>query len=206
MRWLPRFAAIGAVALLLSGCGSLLPAAPPPPSLYRLSAVDDFPAAPRPMPVQLVVETSAADAALDTSRIALTRGATGFDYFADAAWTDRLPAMVRALVIESLENAHRIEAVGGPSGALRADDVLTMDLRHFEAVYRGAGTPRWRIEITAQLVREPARKVLAVRTFRAEARAARNAMPEIVTAADSAWRGVARRIVDWTADKLSVAR
>lgn len=204
MKWIPRFVIIGAVALLPSACGSLLPAASPP-SLYRLSAIDDFPAARPSIPVQLVVDASAADAALDTSRLALTRGPTGFDYFADVAWTDRLPALVRALLIESLDNAHRIKAVGGPNSALRADDVLTLDLRHFEAVYRGAKPPRWRIEITAQLITEPARTVLAARTFRGGARAARNAMPEIVAAANSAWRGVARRIVDWTADRLSAA-
>ncbi len=172
--------------------------------LYRLTNPDDFPAAARVAPVQLVVDVPTAQAALGTARIALTRSPTTFDYFADSAWTDRLPALVQALLVEALEDLHRIAAVGPDDGALRADVVLATELRHFEAVYDGgAGPPRWRIEIAAKLVKMPDRTILAGREFGDAAAAERNDMPAILAAGDAAWRDAARHIAEWAADALA---
>ncbi len=202
MMTIPRLFAVAGL-LALAGCGGLLPAPAAPPVLYRLTAPEDFPAAAHPAPVQLVVNLPMAQAALDTSRIALTRSATTLDYFADSAWTDRLPALVQALLVEALEDSHRIAAVGPEAGALHADVVLATELRHFEAVYGGAGPPQWRIEIAATLVKMPDRTLLASREFRDTGAAQRNDMPAIVEAGDAAWRHAARQIADWTADTLA---
>lgn len=190
------------VLVALAGCG-VLPTPSPAPELYRLTAIDRSAGAVSRLPVQLVVNRPVAEAALDTPRLALMRSPTTLDYFADAAWTDQLPGMVQAQLIASLENSGRFAAVGTPTGALHADEVLALDLRHFEAVYHGAGPPRWRVEIAAQLIRMPNRTALAVRDFQAEVPAARNAMPDIVAAADAAWRNVAREIVAWTVESLA---
>lgn len=199
-----RLGSVSAVVLFaaLAGCG-VLPEPSPPPELYRLTTVDHTAVPGRRLPVQLVVNRPVAEAALDTQRLALTRSPTTLDYFADSAWTDQLPGMVQAQLIASLENSGRFAAVGTPTGALHADEVLALDLRHFEAVYHGAGPPRWRVEIAAQLIRMPNRTALAVRDFQAEVPAARNAMPDIVAAADAAWRNVAREIVAWTVESLA---
>ena len=193
-------AAIFLVAL--AGCG-ILPRPLPAPVLYRLTAIDRGAGPSRRLPVQLVVNRPVAEAALDTPRLALTRSPTTLDYFADAAWTGQLPGMVQAQLIASLENSGRFAAVGTPIGTLHADDVLALDLRHFEAVYHGAGPPRWRVEIAAQLIKMPDRTALAVRDFQAEVPVTRNAMPDIVVAADAAWRNVAREIVAWTVESLA---
>lgn len=189
----------GAIALLfLANCGGILPKPGPAPALYRLTPARDFPAAPAAVgPMQLVVDVPSAAAALDTARIALARSPTTLDYFADASWTDRLSGMVQALLIESLDNSHRLAAVGPQNGALRADVVLVTELRHFEAGYDGAGPPRWRIELAAKLVKMPERTILADRAFRGDVAASRNDLVAIVEAADTAWRGTAREIADW---------
>jgi cholesterol transport system auxiliary component len=189
--------------LVLAGCGGILPKPAPEPSLYRLTAATDFAANGRTVPVQLVVEAPAVEAALDTTRIALARTPTTLDYFADAAWTDRVSLLLQSLLIESLDNAHRLAAVGSQTGVLRADAVLVTELRHFEANYAGAGPPRWRIELTAKLVKMPERTILGNRSFKGESEAARNALPEIVDAADTAWHGVATEIAEWAAATLS---
>ncbi len=199
---LPRFL-LGFAVLALAGCGSVLPAPAPPPALYRLTPAADFAAGPRPVAVQLGIDAPSAEAALDTTRIALTRSPTTLDYFAAAAWTDRLSTMLQALLVESFDNAHRLAAIGPQSGALRPDIVLVTELRHFEALYNGTEPPRWQIEITAKLVKLPERTLLADRDFHADAAAARNDLVPIVEAADAAWHGVAKDIVDWSADTLS---
>lgn len=188
--------------LALAGCGGILPQPAPPPQLYRLTPAAQFSAAQRAVPTQLVIDAPAAEAALDTTRIALARGPTSLDYFADAAWTDRLSSMLQALLIASFDKADRIVAVGPQNGELRANVALVSTVMHFEAAYGSGGPPKWRIEITAKLVRMPERSFIAARSFAAEVPAAGNTVPAIVTAADEAWHRVASDIVDWTATTL----
>ena len=194
---------LGVALLALPGCGSLLPQPSPPPSLYRLTPATDFSASQRIVPLQLAIDAPLAEAALDTTRIALARAPTTLDYFADAAWTDRLTTLVQSLLVASFDNAHALAAVGPEGGTLHADCVLITELRHFEAAYNGAGPPHWQIEITAKLVKLPERILLADRSFHSDQPAARNDMGAIVEAADGAWRGVAKAVVAWTAETLS---
>lgn len=191
------------VVLALTGCGSVLPQPSAPPALYHLTPASDFPAPPRRIAVQLAVDTPMAEAALDTTRIALARNPVTLDYFADAAWTDHLASMVQALLIQTLDNAHRLAAIGPQTGALRGDVVLVTELRHFEAAYAGSSPPRWQIEIIAKLVKLPERTLLADRAFRGDELAARNDLATIVDAANIVWRRVATELADWTADSLT---
>jgi cholesterol transport system auxiliary component len=192
-----------AAALALVGCSDILPKPAPPPALYRLTAAADFPAAAGQSATQLQIDLPRAEAALDTARIALSRSPTTLDYFADAAWTDRLPIVLQARLVDSFENAHRLIALAGSDSAARGDAILTIELRHFEAQYGASGPPRWRIELTADLVAAGDRKVIATRTFTGEAAAEGNNMTAIVDAADQTWRGVAKELVDWAADTLA---
>ena len=188
---------------VLGGCGNILPQPGAPPALYHLTAARDFPPPGRPIAAQLVVDVPTAEAALDTTRIALARSPVTLDYFADVAWTDRLSTMVQALLAQSLDNGHRLAAVGLQSGALRADVVLVTELRHFEASYGDSGPPHWRIELIAKMVKLPDRTLIADHAFTADEPAARNDIPAIIDAADSAWRGVATQLVDWSAAALA---
>jgi cholesterol transport system auxiliary component len=194
---------VGLTLLGLSGCGGILAPPAPPPALYRLTPATDFTAPAQVLPVQLAVDAPSAEAALDTTRIALSRSPTTLDYFAASAWTDRLTTSVQALLIATLDNAHRLAAVGPAAGALHADVVLLTGLRHFEAIYGSAGPPQWHIEITAKLVKLPERTILAEREFSADAAASRNELPVIVEASDLAWHEVAKNIADWTATTLA---
>lgn len=206
-------AAALAAVFLLAGCGDILPKPAAPPALYRLTAAADFPAGATFAPTQLALETPTAEAALDTTRIALSRSPTTVDYFADAAWTDRLPVVLQARLLDSFDNAHRLVALAGAAGAAQSDAILAIELRHFEAQYDGAAAqtgasapPRWRIELTADLISTADRKVIATRTFAGAAAAPANDMSAIVATADQVWRGVAAQIVDWTADTLAQQR
>jgi cholesterol transport system auxiliary component len=193
-----------AAAVALAGCGDILPKPLPPPALYRLTAASNFPAAGTSSPTQLQIDVPLADAALDSTRIALSRSATTLDYFADAAWTDRLPLLLQTRLLESFQNAHRLVAVaGGTASAAHGDVVLLVNLSHFEAQYGASGPPQWRIELNADLVSAADRKVIASRIFRASLPATENNMTAIVDSADQAWRGVAAQIVDWSAGTLA---
>jgi len=199
--------ALPAVVLLaLVGCGSILQPPAPPPALYRLTPATEFAPGSHAAAQQLAIDTPMAEAALDTTRIALSRHPTTLDYFADSAWTDRLTMIVQARLIDSFDNSHRLAAVGPQGGTLHVEVVLVPELRHFEAVYDGAsGPPHWQIELAVQLVKLPERTLLAERDFHGDEPAARNELSAIVEAADQAWRGVAKDVVDWTTDRLAQA-
>ena len=197
MSALSRRLLLAAAALAPAGCTSLLPGGGAPPKLYTLTAPTDFSEKRPRVAWQLLVDAPAAAAALDTERIALSRSAISIDYFADAAWTDRAPLMIQALLVQAFENSGRITAVARESLALRADYLLRSDLRHFEAEYAGDGPPTAHIQIAAGLVKMPERAIIAQRVIGARMRAARNDMPTIVDAFNDAFHQAARQIVDW---------
>ncbi|HWE74106.1 MAG TPA: ABC-type transport auxiliary lipoprotein family protein [Stellaceae bacterium] len=202
MRTLP--VVLLAAAVGLAGCGDILPKPLPPPALYRLTAARNFPATGASSSTQLQIDVPLADAALDSTRIALSRSATTLDYFADAAWTDRLPLLVQTRLLESFQNAHRLIAVaGGTASTAHGDVVLLVNLRHFEAQYGASGAPQWRVDLNADLVSAADRKVLASRIFTGSVPATENNMTAIVDSADAAWRDVAAQVVDWSAQTLA---
>ncbi len=197
---------LAALALALVSCGGILPKPPPAPQLFRLTPIAAAASPPQARDAQLVVEPPGAPASLDTERIALARGANGFDYFADAAWTDRAPAMLQALIIDLLENAGQIRVVAPPSGELRPDAVLQIDLRQFEAVYQGGDAPTVRVRLDCRLVRTPDRSVLAARSFVGEASPGSNSTPSIVAAFDQAFHAAMGGLAPWAAQNLPARR
>ena len=109
---------------------------------------------------QLAAELPVVLTGLDTSRIALQRSPTTFEYYARARWTDRAPAMVQTLIIESFQNSERIVAVGREAAGLRADFILRTELREFQAEYSALGPPKAHVWIDATLVSSPNRIIV----------------------------------------------
>jgi cholesterol transport system auxiliary component len=188
---------LAGLALAPAAC-SLLPAGSAPPKLYTLTPATKFPSGGSDVSWQLLIDEPSSAAALDTERIALSRSSVTVDYFADAAWTDRAPLLVEELLVQSFENSGRIAAVARQSLALRADYMLALDLRHFEAVYGAGAAPDVHVQIAAKLVKAADRSIVASRRFDATAPAAANNMPAIVDAFNAVFHEAARGIVDWT--------
>ena len=197
---------IAALGALLVSCGGILPKPPPAPLLFRLTPTAETIAPAQARDAQLIVDMPSAPASLDTDRIALARGALSFDYFANAAWTDRAPALVQTLIVESLENAGQIRIVARPSGVLQPDAVLLTDLRRFEADYDGADRPTVRVRLDCRLVRMPDRSVLAARSFVGEAAASANDTGSIVAAFDAAFHMAMGELAPWAAQMLAAPR
>ena len=198
-----RLAVAAISALVVASCGSILPKPPPAPQLFHLTALPSFGTAGAPIPLQLVVAAPTATAAFDTTRIALARGPNRVDYFADAAWTDQAPQMLQSLIVESLQNAGRFSVVAQEAAPLRADVLMVVVLRHFEADYGGGGPPDIRVAFDCDLVRMPERTSIATQTFAASARATQNATPAIVAAFDDAFHRTMAAVVPWAADTLA---
>lgn len=184
-----------AAASLLGGC-SLLSSAPP--QLYDLSPKNTFDDAAPAAAWQLVVEEPTTPNAINTDRIAVRPSALVVQYFGGVKWTDRAPALVQTLLVESFENSGRIVAVGREAVGLRADYLLKTELREFQAEYAGDGPPQVRVKINAKLVRVPDRQIIAGHTAEALERASGTTLRDIAGAFDIALGRCLKGIVEWT--------
>ena len=183
---------------LLGACSGLVPGQSPPPTLFRLTPKstfrDDLPT----VDWQLVLDTPIADAALNTTRIALMSSPMQVEYYARSSWTDRAPLMVQTLMIESFENSNRIISVGREGGGLRADFILKTELRELQAEYYDNDNPVAHVMINAKLVAMPSRDIVASQTFEREVEAGADRMSEVIIAFDEALGKVMKRMVEWT--------
>ena len=199
MSRLTRIAAVAALAQTLAACTGIIPGTGEPLKLYTLTPKSTYSGDLPKVDWQLVVETPIAPAGINTNRIALAHSPITLDYFAGATWTDSAPAMVQTLLVESFENTHRIVAVGRESVGLRADYVLKLELREFQAEYASPeAPPAVQIRVIAKLVRMPIREIVASHMVEQKAAAAANNLDSVVAAFDEALGPVLKEIVVWT--------
>ena len=199
-RILPAALAVAAIVLVAACSGAFLPGQKPPPKLFDLTPKSTFDADLPRADWQLLVETPIAAAGINTTRIALKRSPTTLDYFAGAEWTDRGPALVQTLMIESFENTGKIISVGRETVALRSDFSLKLELREFQAEYYDETevAPKVNVRINAKLVLMPDRIIMASETYGFEIQSDTNTLEDIVLAFNEALGKVLKRVVGWT--------
>jgi len=148
---------------------------------------------------RLAVAAPDAVASLDTPRIALTRSATTMDYYANAAWTDRVPLLLLRQLIQAFDSSGRILSVDRDTSGLEADYLLQTEIRDFEARYDTAnGAPQIVINIQAKVARMPQREIVANINVAQQANAASNDMDNIVLAFNQATTAAIAQIVTGT--------
>ena len=194
-----RQAILGGGALMLSACGSLqIIPKPQTPQLYLLRP-QIMPPMGAAVAWRLAVGIPDATASLDTTRIALSRSATTLDYFANAAWDDRLPLILQNLLIKTFDASGRIVSVGRDTAGLEADYLLQAEVRNFEAHYdTPEGAPKITVSIQAKLARMPQREIVATLNATQETQAAANNLDSIVLAFDQAAAPAITQIAAWT--------
>jgi cholesterol transport system auxiliary component len=190
---LSRRAIIGGAALVASGCSVLR--GPVIPQLYVLRPQVPAVTGPR-VTWRLAVAQPDAAASLDTPRIALTRSPTTMDYFANAAWTDRVPLLLQRELIQAFDASGRILSVDRDTSGLEADYVLQTEIRDFQARYDTPdGAPQIVINIQAKLARMPQREIAANLNVTQQAAAAANDLDSIVRAFNQASGAAIAQIV-----------
>jgi cholesterol transport system auxiliary component len=201
-RALLRLAALALVPAA-AGCSSLIPGTGTPPQIYVLMRKTTFPPDLPSISRQLLVDIPVAPAEIDTTRVALTRSPTTIDYFANAAWSDRAPAMVQSLLIESFEQTGKIVSVARDSAVLRADYILMPELRRFEARYEnGDAPPVVLVRLLVRLIKMPERTIIGDEIAEGREPAARNSMDAIIEAYNEALGSVMKRLVTWTLRRM----
>ncbi|WP_043751942.1 ABC-type transport auxiliary lipoprotein family protein [Methylobacterium nodulans] len=152
-----RALAVGALLLALGGCGGTVP------TTFDLTAV---PGAARAGAARrsLVVAEPVGLQPFEADRIIVREPGGSLSFLGGGQWADRLPRLVQARLIQSLENANRLRSVSRPGDKIAADTLLVTEIRAFDIA---AGTREAVVDLSAKLISDATGAVVAARVFEA---------------------------------------
>lgn len=186
----------GRIDGILAGLERMTGGAPPKlPPIFDLTAPRAFPAPGRPPSGLMVVPDPTAVIALDSQKIFVRSGSGEMSPLPDAQWSDNLPKLVQARVVQSFENAKYLQEVARPLEGLAADRQLVIDIRNFELQL--GPSPVADVEFSAKIVAEGGR-ITQARIFHATAPAKSADAPAAAAALDQAFDTVVTELVAWT--------
>lgn len=189
---------IGGGAFLLSGCSDLIGPTSTPQQLYVLRPTGGVSTSGPKVTWSLAISTSTISDHLDSSRIALTQPDNSVDYYANSAWTDHLPRLVRDALVEAFENSDRIAGVSSDSEGFHADYVLQAQIRDFEARYSVSdGIPTVWVRVESKMAPSKGREIVASLNSIHQVPATSNSVPAVVQAFNDAIGAVVSDIVNW---------
>ncbi|MGZ8281623.1 MAG: ABC-type transport auxiliary lipoprotein family protein [Allosphingosinicella sp.] len=203
----PRTLAVGlgAMILLLGGCGGLLGGGGRA-DLYRFGAsVPEAPTVPQDAQALMVLYLGATfERAIEGDRI-LTVTGTQAAYIAEARWvapaSELFDAAARRAFEQRVPAAHVVRLRGAPV----PDYALGIDVRRFEADYVGgpAAPPEIVVEARIRIIRWSDRSVVGEWPVSVRETATENRMPAIVDAFDRATASAVVRLADLTQQALA---
>ncbi len=186
--------AAGLLCLALAGCA--LAAGSRPPATFDLVAPRSFTAAPRPASWQLVVYEPTAIHALETDRLMVRPTADQVSYYKGVAWSDRLPRLVQARIIETFQNSGAVKSVSASNGQY----ALATDLRAFQ-IDVSSGRAIAEIEIFAKLVNLSSGRVIATKSFSARVPATTDSPGDAIAALNQGFTEVLQDTTTWIASR-----
>jgi phospholipid/cholesterol/gamma-HCH transport system substrate-binding protein len=163
------------------------------PTIYDLPAPSEFSPLDKTPTAQLVVVEPTAILLLDTQKILVRSESGEAKSFADAQWSDSLPQLFQARIVQSFENA-RYARVERDVDGLSANYKLLIDIRNVGILE--AAKPIAEVEFAAKILDEEGR-IVDARMFRATASAEVNAAAA-ASAIGVAFAETLRELVSWT--------
>ncbi len=152
-----------------------------------------------PLPWHLVVQQPLAISPLDGARIVVLPQPGVIEFYKGARWRERVPVMLQELLLQAFQDSKRLIGVGTPTSGMHGDYELQMDLRDFQAEYRGASlTPVIAIRMNMQLLEYRSHRVVATHTFSIELPSDGTATGAAVAAFERGLNRVIPEIVQWT--------
>ncbi|MFH0295707.1 ABC-type transport auxiliary lipoprotein family protein [Bradyrhizobium sp. 31Argb] len=168
--------------------------APARKTTFDLSPASRFDAPIRPFKGTLAIAEPTAITALQTQRF-LFAGDDDKD-FSDAQWSDALPQLVQAKLLQSFENYDIAHPPFRPDTAPEGSSRLLLDMRKFEIVT--APQPHAVIALSAKLL-DASGHLRAARVFQQEAPIETLAPAPAAKAFNTAFDALARELIPWTA-------
>jgi phospholipid/cholesterol/gamma-HCH transport system substrate-binding protein len=182
---------------IIAGLERMTGAAPPlaPPPAFDLVAPSGL-AVTASLRGQLAVREPTAPIFYDSQKI-LARDKFGATVpLTGGQWSDTLPKLVQARLIQTFDNAKLARAVERQADDLKADHRLIVDIRSFQLLT--AEAPVADVELSAKILGEDG-KIVDAKTFRASALAKGADAPAAAAALNDAFRQTAAALVAWAA-------
>jgi cholesterol transport system auxiliary component len=186
---------LAASAMSLAGClgGSA------DKDTYSLSAMSEV-TGPSAKNRQILIPEPTALKALDSEQVVIRISGVEIQYLSKARWSDRLPKMVQAKLVEAFENTGRLGGVGKPGEGLAIDFQIVTDIRAFQVETNGATHAS--IEISAKLLNDRNGTVRSQKVFTASVPVSGSDNRDYVAALDTAFAQVTSEIVAWTLKQI----
>jgi phospholipid/cholesterol/gamma-HCH transport system substrate-binding protein len=171
-------------------------AAAAPAVVYDLTAPRAFPRSDKAAKAQLTVAEPTTVLLFDSQKILVRPQAPESPTFETARWSDSLPKLLQARIVQSFENSKYLAAVARPAEGLTSDYQLLIEIRSFQIA----------TEPEKAAIVELSAKVLGENGRIKDSRVFRSALPTKVTdaaaaasALNEAFGNVAKELVIWTA-------
>jgi phospholipid/cholesterol/gamma-HCH transport system substrate-binding protein len=169
-----------------------------PVTVYDLNAPATFPPLER-VRAQLVVPEPGAPIALDTQRIVPRSAGAEVASFANAQWSDTIPKLVQAKVIQALDNSNYLSGVSRPMDGLAADYQLLIDIHTFQL--SGAPGEAAEVEFAAKVLGGSGR-IVAGKVFAAKVLPVSDEARAAIAALDEAFGKAIVELAVWVANVL----
>jgi phospholipid/cholesterol/gamma-HCH transport system substrate-binding protein len=170
-------------------------AASVPPILYDLTVPRIFPTIDKTLPGPLAVPEPTATLMFDTQKILVQPSGAEGPTFANARWSDTLPKLLQAKIIQSFENANFLGAVSKPMDGLTAKYQLLIDIRSFQVSM--SVNPIADVEFTAKILTDQG-QIAAARIFHTTAPTKAPDAAAAAAALNEAFNNAAVELVTWT--------
>jgi cholesterol transport system auxiliary component len=192
-----RLAVVFVLAATLSACALARLAVPASPAaIYDLTAPAEVPT-PSGTRAQLLIPEPSALSALDTERIAIRPSPGQYAYLPQAVWSDSLPRLLQARLMETFQNTGRVRAAGLPGQGLLIHYQVILDIRAFEI--RGGEAVA---AFTVKLLDDRSGEVVGTRIVRASAPIRAEGTAAGVAALDAAMDAAFIETVGWVLTRV----
>jgi phospholipid/cholesterol/gamma-HCH transport system substrate-binding protein len=171
--------------------------------LYSLSAATDLPSPPETKPAwDLIVPEPTTLLAFNTDKI-MTRPKPDESLPLDnARWSDSLPILLQAKLLETFENAGYAQVVSRTIGDFATNYQLGLDIREFDVTTDGA--PEAKIIVLAKLL-SPNNEIIASQKFEISEPAKGSTVRDYVDALSAASGKLQREVLEWSTKELDSA-
>ncbi|WP_256775341.1 MULTISPECIES: ABC-type transport auxiliary lipoprotein family protein [unclassified Stenotrophomonas] len=195
---LPRFLLPVALIAALGGCSLLGSNERSAVTIYspivRIQADPGWPK----VDWQLIVVKPSAARVVDSPRINVRPSPSELEVYKGVSWAQPATDMLDDALVRGFEDSGRIAGVARATTGIRADYKLALDVRRFEADYRGQATPAALIEVNAKLIHVVDQRVVADRTFRQEQPVPSTATADVARAFEQSLQTLTTELVGWT--------
>ena len=180
---------VGGLERLMGG-GS----AKPTQIVYDLTAPTRFAAIAKPPHGQLTVAEPTALMIFDTRKILVRPNTNEDPTFSKAEWSDNVPKLLQAKIIQAFENAGLSQSVSRPAEGAGAEKQLAIDVRKFQISV--SPEPTAEIELAVRILSDNGR-IVEAKVFRANVPAKEMNASSAAAALDQAFGECATELVEW---------